>query len=394
MTNPSDSISGHWLGYLYLILPSLLLLLVSLWTMHRRRSPEGIRRPGRWAIAATLSFILLDSGMLAALPRLELSFGPLAFPLGSLLLLRLSLCLLHMLATSLWRRRRSPSNPPRLGGLALLWLLHLALTAVLVDALYVEPFAVQVTELELNAPGLRGDRPLRVLHLTDPHVERTTKREREVLELAQSLRPDLIVLTGDYLNINNLSDPIAQRDARDFLSQLAAPLGVYAVGGTVESPERVRILFEGLDIVFLDDQVWPLGENGLYIVGVDNPNWGREWERDQAALHRLMASVPEDAYSLLLYHTPDLARVAAEEGVNLYLAGHTHGGQVCLPFYGAIVTASRFGKQYEAGHYVLGQTHLYVSRGLGMEGFEVTPRVRFFCPPEVVLLTLVPEAAP
>jgi hypothetical protein len=86
---------------------------------------------------------------------------------------------------------------------------------------------------------------------------------------------------------------------------------------------------------------------------------------------------------------PDLLPEAAALGIDLVLSGHTHGGQWRLPGFGALLTNSRYGKRYEAGHYVQAGTHLYVSRGLGMEGFG-TPRARFFCPPEVVALTLLP----
>src|SRR2546429_298313 len=79
--------------------------------------------------------------------------------------------------------------------------------------------------------------------------------------------------------------------------------------------------------------------------------------------------VPPGAFTILLYHTPDeILDVAATKRVDLYCAGHTHGGQVALPFYGALVTLSKFGKRYESGLYREGDTWLYVTRGIGMEG--------------------------
>jgi len=89
----------------------------------------------------------------------------------------------------------------------------------------------------------------------------------------------------------------------------------------------------------------------------------------------------------LLYHTPDVIEEASASGVDLYFAGHTHGGQIRLPFYGAIVTFSKYGKKYEVGKYIVGATTLYVSRGLGMEGWQL-PRIRFLSPPELVLVEL------
>jgi predicted MPP superfamily phosphohydrolase len=73
--------------------------------------------------------------------------------------------------------------------------------------------------------------------------------------------------------------------------------------------------------------------------------------------------------------------------VDLYLAGHTHGGQIRLPLFGAVFTASAYGKRYEQGHYSVGDTTLYVSRGIGMEGMGA-PRARFLCPPEIVVVNL------
>ena len=113
---------------------------------------------------------------------------------------------------------------------------------------------------------------------------------------------------------------------------------------------------------------------------------------DQAQLALLMQQVRPDDFSLLLYHKPDLAYAARDLGINLYLAGHTHGGQIRLPFYGAVITNSHYGKTFEMGLYHLDQTTLYVSRGLGLEGMSA-PRARFLCPPEVVVVDLAPAGA-
>jgi predicted MPP superfamily phosphohydrolase len=93
---------------------------------------------------------------------------------------------------------------------------------------------------------------------------------------------------------------------------------------------------------------------------------------------------------MLLYHKPDLAYAADEVAIDLYLAGHTHGGQVRLPFYGAIYANSRYGKTFEMGLYQLKNTTMYVSRGLGFTGGSA-PRIRFLAPPEVTIVDLVPK---
>jgi predicted MPP superfamily phosphohydrolase len=145
-------------------------------------------------------------------------------------------------------------------------------------------------------------------------------------------------------------------------------------------------VLSSLGITVLDDRAVEVEVRGqrIRVMGL-YPS--RDTEAEGAILDSLMGAAPEGAFSLLLYHLPDLVPQAAEMGVDLMLAGHTHGGQWRLPGFGAILTSSRYWKKYEAGHYVEGNTHLYVSRGLGMEGFGA-PRARIFCRPEVVMATL------
>jgi hypothetical protein len=90
---------------------------------------------------------------------------------------------------------------------------------------------------------------------------------------------------------------------------------------------------------------------------------------------------------ILLYHSPELMPLVQQYPVDLYLCGHTHGGQVRFPFYGALITSSSLGKRYEMGPYVEQGTTLYISRGIGLEGLSA-PRIRLLCPPEIILFTL------
>ena len=239
--------------------------------------------------------------------------------------------------------------------------------------MFIEPFNLQTTRLKLTGPSPEIDRPLRILHLTDLHVERTTRREIELIEQVNALQPDLILLTGDYPNLDYHRQKATRQDTRALIDQFSAPYGVFAVSGSVDTSDILSYLFDGSQAHILSDEIYrlPVGDGEIYLVGVAN----RGQDRDAAALSRLMEQVPEGAYTILLYHKPDLAREAASLGVDLYLAGHTHGGQIRLPFYGAVVTASIYGKEYESGLYDLGPTALYVSRGLGMEGLRL-PRPR------------------
>ena len=140
------------------------------------------------------------------------------------------------------------------------------------------------------------------------------------------------------------------------------------------APEARGIIHLGATSMDIEDNVDALRlRNGLGL--------------ELTALRALLADLPAGAFSLLLYHTPDLMPQAAAAGVDLYLAGHTHGGQIRLPVIGALFTNIRSWKKYERGLYHVGGTSMYVSSGIGLEG-RGGPRARFLCPPEIVAIDL------
>jgi predicted MPP superfamily phosphohydrolase len=330
------------------------------------------------AIGIGAFFIVVDWAMLGLLPVKHRSWGPVTPALLGLTLVRTFLAW-----TGAWLI-------PNGAGLALIAIFHTILSAAAIYATWIEPFHLDVTQQTYHPP--QWDHyvpPLRVLHISDLHFEGQSPREDALLAQVATLAPDLILLTGDYLNLSSVYDPVAQTGARDLLARLHAPLGVYAVTGSpvVDVAGIVPEIFAGLDICWLDDDAHTIqhGEYALHLLGVRTTY---DETRDAAALQRLMQAAPRDALTLLLYHTPDLMPVAAHLGVQLYLCGHTHGGQLRLPFYGALATSSRWGKKYEMGLYREGDSTLYVSRGLGMEGLGA-PRARFLAAPEIILWTFI-----
>ncbi len=353
--------------------PLVLLPLVT-WRLRKGWARTGRPKPAAWA-TGTMALSVADGFLLAAPPYLGLSFGPLGLPWAMMILIRAG-----MAQGGSWAARRlGPWGTRAL--VSALWLADLALLPALVDALYFEPFHLQTSYVRVPAPAPLH---LRIVQLSDLHIERITKRERAVLETVRQLQPDIIVLTGDLLNTSYLADSTAQQDARDFIRQLSAPYGVYAVAGTptTDTPETLAPVLGGLtNVTLLQDEVHQLDVHGrpVYLVGITN----RKARLDRTVLQRVMKQVPVDAPTILLYHTPDLIETASAVGVDLYLAGHTHGGQIRLPWYGSVFTSSAYGKRYDAGRFQVGPTTLYVSRGIGMEGRGM-PRVRFLCPPEVV----------
>ena len=329
------------------------------------------------AIGISAVFIAIDWAMLGLLPVKHRSWGPVTPSLLGLALVRTLLSWSGALLL------------PNGAGLAIVAVLHTLLSATAFYATWIEPFRLGVTRQSYHPPQWdESTPPLRVLHISDLHFEGRSPREDALMAQVAALAPDLILLTGDYLNLSSVYDPDAQAGARELLAQLHAPLGVYAITGSpvVDVDGIVPEIFAGLDIRWLDDEAHTIqhGEHTLHLLGVRTTY---DEARDATALHRLVEAAPRDALTLLLYHTPDLMPEAAKLGVQLYLCGHTHGGQLRLPFYGALATSSRWGKKYEMGLYREENTTLYVNRGLGMEGLGA-PRARFLAAPEIILWTL------
>ncbi|HIE38884.1 MAG TPA: metallophosphoesterase [Anaerolineales bacterium] len=331
--------------------------------------------------ALTLLTIVGDGVSLALLPRRGRSYGPITPPLVALAVVRAALT---FTLGALW---------PLWSALGLAAVLQLAITAAHLYATWIEPFHLKVTRVELASSKLQSASPLRVLHVSDIHFEGWTPRDRRLLETARELAPDLILITGDYLSLSSVEDPVTHDGVRDLLASLAAVAPTYAITGSppVDPPHVVPAIFTGLPITWLLDEMVDLRVKGhrLRLVGL---RCARDRRRDGARLRRLLPEGAGELFTILLYHSPDLMPDAVEVGVDLYLAGHTHGGQICLPLFGALFTSSDFWKRYEAGLYREGPTTLYVSRGLGVEGLGA-PRARFLAPPELVLVTLCPTVA-
>jgi len=344
----------------------------------------------RTAAILMLVFGLVDWTLLALLPRLGLSYGQIELAWLLMLCGRAAILVIFALTLGgLYQVDLAMRNNHNLAGALILWCLaNLAFLAIEFYSLYVEPFDLKVTTINIPGPAFFPDRSLRLIQLADTHIERLTKRDHEILARLEAIQPDLIVLTGDYVNYEYTSEPRAIQETRTFLSQLHAPFGVYAISGSrnVDKIDTMAKLFAGLDITVLNDRAQALPINGrvLFLMGIKLVD---KRVRDRVVLSRLMSQSPPGAYTLLLYHTPDLIEAAAENQVSLYLAGHTHGGQIRFPILGALITLSAYGRKYASGLHKLNGTTLYTSRGLGMEGLHL-PRARFLCPPEIVIVDL------
>lgn len=243
-------------------------------------------------------------------------------------------------------------------------LLGLFLYGWLIETQWVEVVRQPVT-VHATAPVP----PLQIVHLSDLHIHTFGHRERKVLELVATLEPELICLTGDYTSDDT---PEAFAETRRFLRELEAPFGVFASLGNWDG--NPAALFDGSHVLLLADRAIQVEIRGVKVTLT-----GIRFGLSPLSL----GEPPTDTLNILLHHDPDYLDEAHEQGYDLYLAGHTHGGQIRLPGLGALIRLSVRG--HDAGLFTLGKTSLYVSRGLGAEAGPL-PEVRLFCRPEVTLI--------
>ena len=218
---------------------------------------------------------------------------------------------------------------------------------------------------------------LRMVQLTDLHRSKLTadKVLHQAVELANAAKPDLILLTGDYVT-EDTSDitPSAQ-----ILSKLQARLGIYAVLGNHDYHADGKAVEHALTrngIQVLPNRSVCL-PGGLQIVGLDDDRYKR------TDVARAFAQVESAAPTLVLAHNPALVEKVADRECVVF-SGHTHGGQIRVPILTARQIRSIGAKHYQAGWYTVGKAKLYVSRGLGQVGLPI----RFRCRPEISLFTL------
>ena len=261
-------------------------------------------------------------------------------------------------------------------------------------ATFVEPGRVRLRTQPFALPGLPPAlEGLKVIHLTDLHLGRfiSVAYLAEVVRQCNALRPDLVLLTGDYVHgSGRFIDPVA-----GIIGGLRPRFGLVGVLGNHDYWEGARHSRRALRRVGVrlvdNDRVW-VGPNGLHTTasadaGLCVAGVGDLWEERvdvDAALDGVDPTLPR----LLLSHNPDVAELASVRAtphrVDLMLAGHTHGGQVRLPGTRALITPSRHGNKYAHGLVQGPAFPVNVSAGLGL---TILP-VRFLVPPEIVLLTL------
>ena len=253
-----------------------------------------------------------------------------------------------------------------------------------------EPASLTTRTHELFIPDWSAELAgLRVAVLADLHVgspfNGIAKLEK-IVQLTNSLKPDLIVMPGDFV-IHGVRGGtfVAPEDAAAVLARLTAPMGVWASLGNHDwwlDARRVLAALEKHKIGVLEDGAVRIerGRTHFWLVGISD-----FWEGPHD-VRKAVSQVNDDAPVLMFTHNPDVFPTLSNR-FSLLIAGHTHGGQVHIPLLGRPIVPSKYGQRFAYGHVVEEGRHLFVSPGLGT---SILP-VRFRVPPEVTLLELHPN---
>jgi uncharacterized protein len=248
----------------------------------------------------------------------------------------------------------------------------------------IEPNWIDVRPVSLTLPHLDpAFEGYKIVQITDIHADRwmTRERLRRIVRLANSQNPDLVALTGDY--VTKAAAKFAP--TLQVLKELSPQDGTLAVLGNHDNWSSAAILTQALtkaNATVLVNQVQQIqrGNATLAIAGSGDAVVG------EAYLPGIMANMPDGGAGILLVHEPDFADETVETGrFDLQLSGHSHGGQIRLPFVGVRRIAPPMARKYPNGLYHVGSLLQYTSRGVGLAG---SVRLRLNCRPEISVLTL------
>ena len=239
---------------------------------------------------------------------------------------------------------------------------------------------IQLNRIELKFENLPAEFDgFRILQLSDPHVDFLAGPMDTALKLIADEPVDLCVLTGDYRK--RVSGPFEQilPSFEKLVTQSRARNGIYAILGNHDSADMADA-FEslGIDVLINETRSLQRGQAQIHVTGTDDVHY----YYTNAA--KMALETAPDGFKIALIHSAELADVAADAGFNLYLAGHTHGGQVCLPGGKPIITHMSCHRRYASGLWRHGTMTGYTTTGVGVSGLPV----RFNTRGEVVLITL------
>lgn len=221
---------------------------------------------------------------------------------------------------------------------------------------------------------------MRILFITDTHIDEFPTLGETIRRLAESVSYDVCILGGDYNFAYRQESGMAYLWMKQLADALVQRSPVYGVLGNHDKYAMGQMLADcGVTMLVNEHAYLENDGDRLCLVGLDDCHYYEAADMDLAE-----QGMQDGSFKVLICHSPEMYQDAADAGYSLYLAGHTHGGQVCLPGGIAVVTCATVPRRILRGKWYYGGLAGYTSRGSGASGVCV----RFFCPPEITLITL------
>jgi uncharacterized protein len=256
----------------------------------------------------------------------------------------------------------------------------------------IEPKSLSITRHTFSHPLIpQGFNQFKMIQFSDTHLgfQYSLEQLNKLVDRINKLKPDVVFFTGDLMDEPNKF--VNSNQIIPILLKLNAPFGKYAIYGNHDHGGYGTDLYDtimnqsgfvvlknkGIEIKLVD-------QTSIHIIGLDDAMLGKP------NLAKAMEGLPSDSFKILLAHEPDLAEQVVGQGVHFQLSGHSHGGQVKVPFVGALITPP-YSQLYQEGFYEIGDStdplSLYVNRGLGTTRLPF----RFLAKPELTIFTLKPS---
>ena len=240
---------------------------------------------------------------------------------------------------------------------------------------------VRLKSMELSFPKLpESFDKYRILFISDLHIDGLEGLSERLIERVLEIKADLCLLGGDYRM--EMYGPFDNVNCKicELIKHIDAPDGIFGVLGNHDCLEIAPELEDsGICMLINDSITLKRGGDAVSLIGVDDPHYYKCHDLEKA-----FREVPAGAFSLLVAHSPEIIKDTHGRKIDLCLCGHTHGGQVRLPYIGALFTHCNVPRRFASGLWKHGSTTGYTSNGAGASGVPV----RFNCPPEIVLVTL------
>jgi len=318
----------------------------------------------RWLLL--LLAVWIDWLIISSLPKLRISFGPSLTQVFILFILR---------SIFIWI-----SFPVNL-------MLQIFGTLLVILGFILEPSSLEVTSHIYESSKINHQSKIRFLQIGDIHLEKPGRREERLISEIMRLKPQFILFTGDFLNLSFNQNNKSIEEVISLINEINEIAPTYFVNGSpaVDLEDVIKKIETSTNAIHIKNNIFPLKFDGcaINLIGIRCTHIpGNDYEQLK------VIQAPQGVFNILMYHSPDLIyELEPNSNIDLMISGHTHGGQVRFPFFGAIISASLYGRKLQYGLYKLGSTILSITRGIGLEGMGA-PRVRFLCKPEIIEWTI------